>query len=409
MKITREQFILKANDIHDCKYDYSLVDYKGVDAKVRIICLEHGEFLQSPYNHVNRKQGCPKCANERRSGDRKLTREAFIEKAKKVHGDRYNYDKINYINMKTKVEIVCTAHGSFWQTPLNHLNGNGCPYCSKNSKCTTELFIEEANKVHNHKYDYIKTQYVNNRTKVLITCPEHGDFWQTPLSHIRGHGCPICGKEQQKQTILEKYGTSHYSKTDDFKEKYKSTCLKKYGVTNFSKTPEFARKLRKTCIEKYGAPSYMDSDDFKDGWTLYQKKIVEIKRQNGTLNTSKPQENMHKALLEKFGEEDVLTEYIDVRYPYHCDFYIKSLDLFIELNAHWTHGHHFFNRENVADIKTLSEWQEKAINSAFYKNAIEVWTIKDVQKKDKANAENLNYEVFWDNDLSDFHLWLEKQ
>ena len=112
---------------------------------------------------------------------RKLTTYEFIEKAKKVHGDKYDYSKVEYVNSRTKICIICPQHGEFWQTPNAHLMKEGCPKCkgenvSKVNRRTTNEFIEKAKKVHGDKYDYSKVDYKNNSTKVCIICPIHGEF-----------------------------------------------------------------------------------------------------------------------------------------------------------------------------------------------------------------------------------------
>lgn len=131
---------------------------------------------------------------------KKLTTEQFIEKAKEIHKNKYNYDKVNYINSCTKITITCPIHGDFEQTPNSHLNGNGCPKCYEErrgsaSTMSTEQFIAKAKEVHNDKYNYDKTNYIDSHTPVTITCPIHGDFEQTPNNHLRGRGCNACGYE----------------------------------------------------------------------------------------------------------------------------------------------------------------------------------------------------------------------
>ena len=114
-----------------------------------------------------------------------MTTEEFIKKAKEIHGNKYDYSKVEYKNTSTKVCIICPEHGEFWQTPNHHLQGHGCPKC-KNEKIRKRhthnitIFIEKARKVHGDKYDYSKAEYINASTKVCIICPEHGEFWQTP-------------------------------------------------------------------------------------------------------------------------------------------------------------------------------------------------------------------------------------
>ena len=123
----------------------------------------------------------------------------FVNKAKKVHGDYYDYHKINYVNNKTDIEIICREHGSFWQQPSNHLAGKGCILCgsqktSDSFRSTVQQFVKKAKKVHKGWYSYERVKYTNNRIKVDVTCPEHGSFLVSPSNHLRGKGCPPCGR-----------------------------------------------------------------------------------------------------------------------------------------------------------------------------------------------------------------------
>lgn len=130
------------------------------------------------------------------------TTEEWIEQAKRVHGDKYDYSKVEYVNNKTKVCIVCPIHGEFWQRPNDHLNKNGCPKCChKNIRYTTEEWIEQAKRVHGNKYDYTKVKYVNSHTKVCIVCPIHGEFYITPNNHLSGNGCSKCAKIYPKSKM----------------------------------------------------------------------------------------------------------------------------------------------------------------------------------------------------------------
>ena len=133
----------------------------------------------------------------------KLTTEDFIAKAKAVHGDRYDYSRVMYVNNSTPVVIVCPEHGAFEQRPNNHFNGNGCPKCARANQSarqamSQEVWIERAKRIHQNKYDYSKVAYVNNHTPISIICPIHGEFMQTPANHIKGQGCPICGMSKSK-------------------------------------------------------------------------------------------------------------------------------------------------------------------------------------------------------------------
>ena len=188
-------FIQKANEIHNNKYDYSKVEYKNNREKVCIICPKHGEFWQKPLGHIQGK-GCPYCG-----GTKKLTNCEFIQKANEIHNNKYDYSKVEYVNFETKVCIICPEHGEFWQTPHSHISGTGCPVCFGNIKPTKEEFVEKCNEVHDNLYDYSKVEYKNSETKVCIICPEHGEFWQTPHSHISGTGCPRCNTYRNSKIV----------------------------------------------------------------------------------------------------------------------------------------------------------------------------------------------------------------
>ena len=133
---------------------------------------------------------------------KRKTTEEFISDAKKVHGDKYDYSKVVYLQNKQRITIICPEHGEFEQIPSNHLKGFGCKKCSNQYKPTREEFIENANNVHNNKYDYSKLVYVNAKTKVTIVCPEHGEFSQNPSDHTMGKGCHSCGKSKKLTTSI---------------------------------------------------------------------------------------------------------------------------------------------------------------------------------------------------------------
>lgn len=134
---------------------------------------------------------------------KRLTQEEFIEKARKVHGNKYDYSKVEYSNAKTKILIICPTHGEFCQEPFSHLVGNGCMKCYRERQhelkaSNTEDFICKAKSKHGDKYDYSKTEYINAHAKVCIICKEHGIFYQTPNSHLNGNGCPKCARIKTK-------------------------------------------------------------------------------------------------------------------------------------------------------------------------------------------------------------------
>ena len=213
-KLTEKEVIEEIKEKYN--YDTSLVKYKSANDKICLIChhkdkngIEHGEFYCTT-GHLRAGHGCPKCGIESRTVKRKKGVDKFIEDAKKIHGDKYDYSKVEYVNGHTKVCIVCPKHGEFWQTPASHLSGKKCPKCSHHSyRYTNESFITEAREVHGDKYDYSKIEYINNHTKVCIICPKHGEFWQTPVEHLRGCGCKYCKEshlEGEIRVALKAYG-----------------------------------------------------------------------------------------------------------------------------------------------------------------------------------------------------------
>lgn len=210
-KITKEKFIQRASIIHNNKYLYDKVNYVNTSIKVTITCPIHGDFEQTPNKHLQ-GQGCQKCYRERQKLIPLSNTQEFINKARLVHGDKYDYSKVEYKTAKTKIIIICKEHGEFEQTPDNHLHGKGCPKCVKNHRLTQEEFIRRAKEIHNDLYDYSQTKYSNIQEKVTIICPKHGKFEQRPVVHLLGCGCPKCSLHSQ--TILYNKLVQRYPNLD---------------------------------------------------------------------------------------------------------------------------------------------------------------------------------------------------
>lgn len=212
-----EKFIEKAISVHGRRYDYSKVEYRLSRDKVKIICHEHGEFLQEANSHLM-GVGCPKCWARDNSERRRMDSSSFIEKAKSVHGDRYDYSLTEYTSSREKVLIRCNEHGAFSQTPDSHLQGSGCPKCGMvRSTMGSEGFAKRAKLVHGDAYDYSMVDYIQPHLDVRIICPDHGEFLQTPSNHLSGKGCGACGfekcrtvgpsrKEQELAGVIESFG-----------------------------------------------------------------------------------------------------------------------------------------------------------------------------------------------------------
>jgi len=245
MKLDTNKFVEKSNIIHNNKYDYSLVDYKGCEIKVKIICSKHGIFEQIPIDHLYNKCGCPHCGGTMKSDTNK-----FIKKSNKIHNNKYDYSLVNYINKDKKVKIICSEHGIFEQIPNSHLKGHGCSLCNGGRLSTIGDFINKSKNVHNNKYDYTLVDYVNAQTKIKIICPKHGVFEQEANSHLMNHGCPLCqiskGEEKVK-LFLEKnniiYKKEHRFKNCRYKQPlkfdfylpYYNMCIEYDGEQHFKK------------------------------------------------------------------------------------------------------------------------------------------------------------------------------
>ncbi len=131
-RLTTEEFITRAREVHGDRYDYSLVEYVNRCTPVKIICPIHGVFEQRPYSHLQQKAGCLQCAWEQLSEQRRSSAEEFITRAHEVHGDHYDYSLVEYVNNSTLVKIICSEHGVFEQTPNNHTSmKQGCPQCAE--------------------------------------------------------------------------------------------------------------------------------------------------------------------------------------------------------------------------------------------------------------------------------------
>ena len=209
VKLTKKQVLEKFKKVHGDTYDYSLVEYDGASTKVKIICRKdgHGVFEQTPSSHLNGR-GCKDCGYIKRGNSLRKTIEEFLDKAKLVHVEKYDYSLIEYVDSRTKVKIICKedGHGIFEQNPTSHLQGIGCPKCGivstlEKLNLGVDGFVQRSNLVHNNFYGYEKVEYVNSTTYVIIKCPVHGDFTQIPASHLSGTGCPQCGNIKQGDVL----------------------------------------------------------------------------------------------------------------------------------------------------------------------------------------------------------------
>ena len=234
-----QTFIQKAQFVHGNKFGYEKAVYVNSRSKITITCPIHGDFEQTPNNHLQGR-GCSSCQYD----SYRSNVDKFIEQAQIVHGGRYDYSKSEYTNNNTKITITCNIHGDFEQDPSSHLKGSGCCGCHFDSKrSNTEEFIEQAKLVHGDTYGYEKAEYIGAHFKVTLTCPIHGEFEQSPSKHLRGCGCPSCtyesnpggyrdNKEEYKQQSAIFYHVRFTNKNTD-------EAFEKIGVTTNSISRRF--------------------------------------------------------------------------------------------------------------------------------------------------------------------------
>ena len=189
-RLTTSKYIEKAIKKHGEKYDYSKSIYSHSMEQIEIICKIHGLFNIVASSHLSGK-GCQKCGKNSLNG----TTEEFVSKPKEIYGDRFDYSKTFYTTLRTKLEIVCRKHGPFKLYPYAHFTGNGgCRVCSRNKPITTEEYIQRAKSLHGNLYDYSEINYISGRNKVTIICRKHGKFEVTANEHIRENRASNCKK-----------------------------------------------------------------------------------------------------------------------------------------------------------------------------------------------------------------------
>ena len=196
-------------------------------------------------------------------------------------------------------------------------------------------------------------------------------------------------KDRIKQTNLKRYGVEYNSQSKEVKKKIKDTKEERYGNSNYNNI----KKARKTNLEKYGVDCILKREDvvkLKNSEEI-KKKQYNTKKKNNTFNTSKIEKELEIELRKIF--PNLKTQYKSKNYPFHCDYYIPELDLYIEYNGTWTHGFHFFDKNNQEDLNKLEEWKSK--NTKYYNSAIKTWTQRDILKLETAIKNHLNYVVWF--------------
>lgn len=354
MRLTTEEFIKRSREKHGGIYDYSKVDYKDSREKVIITCRKHGDFEQIASLHMLGSI-CPTCSKE----NRYLTKEEFIEKAKKIHGDRYSYENVVYTGAREYVSITCETHGDFLQLPNSHLGGAGCPHCYYESKfMTNKEFIKLASAVHNNKYDYSKTKYTGSKNKIIVTCPKHGDFEQIANAHLYSGGCRPCGRDNLRYTREE-----YIQKvTDIHKGRY---SYDKMVYTNIKEEITITCPVHGDFIQK--AATHLRGSGCRKCWISKGELAIET------------------VLIEKgidHQREYILPDFVN---KYRYDFYIPSNRLLIEFHGiqHFQPIDFYGGNENLDYVKQ-NDKMKKLMAKNFNYNLIEInyKTFESMSEKD---------------------------
>lgn len=212
-----------------------------------------------------------------------------------------------------------------------------------------------------------------------------------PLQQLKKENSEIYQKISQ--TCINKFGIDSPLKNKEVREKIKQTNIQKYGVDYLFKSNIIKEKIKQTNIQKYGVDN-----------PLKNKEIWKKSQDNRQISSkSKLENNFLNYLKLKYESDDIITQYKSKEYPYYCDFYIKSINLYIEIQGHWTHNDHPFDINNLNDQLIMNKWRTKSLSDKYYKNALNTWTIKDVEKRNTAIQNNLNYlEIFGKTDLNKY-------
>ena len=279
-----------------------------------------------------------------------MTQEEFIKKAKTVHGDKYDYSKVEYVNNSTKVCIICPEHGEVWQTPSWHLKGTGCTKCGnkekgQTKKLTQKTFIQRCNEIHNNKYDYSKTVYNGKRGKVIIICPIHGEFEQNAANHMKGQGCPTCGKEKAQ----ERNGSYKNSRKDitTFKEDINNIFGDKYEILG-----EYINN--KTKIEVYCKEKYKNGTEHGSFFARPDCLIQGHGCPKCSVNKSLPEKELME-FIQNYYKGEVINSYRGFDNQKEIDIYLPDLNIGFEYNGLLWHSSKYVESNTMINKLNIVE------------------------------------------------------
>ena len=320
------------------------------------------------------------------------------------HQDIYNYLINRYKDSKSISETIYRIYNNIEHRPV-------CEYCGGEVKYLFftngfRRFCSDACIQNSPAVQEKRANTCMERVGVDNAAKSEKIIQQIREINIKRYGVPVTTqnnivKNKVKQTCIEKYGVDNPAKSEKVIQQIKETNIKRYGCTCVLQNKEILNNIHQTCIAKYGVESYSQTDEYKQKQSklMSSKEMQErrniIQKKHHTFNSSKI-EQQFKEYLEQNYLNDFEYQYRSELYPFNCDFYVKSLDLYIEIQGSWTHGKHPYDENNQEDIDKLNLWKSK--NTKYYNVAIKVWTELDVRKRNIAKENKLNYlEIFSNN------------
>lgn len=386
-----EYILNRFNDSHSFKESVARIKY-GVTIMPKCpICGKNLKYIKVKNDAIEFSKYCSSsCYNSTES--RKLA----VIKFKNTCLDKYGETTpLKNEKIKNKIKQTCLEkYGVRWASMSKEVKDKSEETCLKKYGVK---HIGQSKEIHKKAEQTCLEKYGSTnpwsssviKDKIRQTCLE-----KYGVPHI------WCSPDIRKEiaiTLKNKYGDEIYWKTKDFKEKFKENNINKFGYDYPMKSNVIQNKYKKTCINKYGEDHPMKSKNISS-------KMVNTRIMKKNWNSSKEEKDILKYIKNKF--PDVKSQYNkDKRYPWYCDFYIPKLDMFIEYNGYWAHGKHPYNENSIEDQNQVNKWLEKYNNGEhpLYKRAIKGWTIRDVEKRNTAKENKLNFYEFWNvNDLIKF-------
>lgn len=395
----------------------------------------------------------------RRAGQpNRMTVDTFVERSRKVHGNLYDYSQVDFVNTKTKVRIICPVHGAFMQTPCKHMAGGGCPHpecvtARRKATMKSKYGVEHALQAKQFLDKQKSTNLARHGAENPMQVAEFREKYDASCMAKYGAASPFGSREVRDRiqaTSLAKYGSIGPMADPETKAKSRETCRTRYGVDNPMQSGEVVERLKASMLDRYGTDNPMRVGRFQEKQRAAQAetfltrygtdvalrvpsvrekaaatnlvrygsrnamqsravadRMTASKIANGTTSTSSTEEMLYGQLCDVFGASDVVRQHKSSVYDWACDFYIKSRDMYIELNADFSHGGHWFDADDPEDCAVLAKAHMRIVENpgSRYAAVPKAWCNYDVRKRSDAKAAELNYVVFWDDSLRDAALW----